>query len=346
MTGPWSSRLVLRDPTVDAAVLETRPRRHRPLRPRLAQVQRRGGAQRRRRPPGAGRHRGHRGPRQGQADHRRGRRGLLRAQRRRRAGGGDGRREPGRADLGHHGSHERARAGARPRQGQGRGAGGGAERPDDRPLRRASGRSRCSGRARSRRPSRGRRCTTSRTPCSPPRSPTAWGSAREHPAGAAHLHHRFLPGPGAAQLLQRASVPGAARLRPQRPRHGRHGADRARARRPRPAHRRDRRPRRPPRRGHPRLGRRPRRPPSTHPVREDDDLRGREPGEVAALLPPGAARGRRPGRADRPRGLPRRRTPSCAPSRWPAPATSWSSSATSSPASGSRSSTSSPSRPR
>ena len=104
MTGPWSSQLVLRDPTIDAAVLESA----------------RGGIVR----SGLGWRKCSVGAVLNVAADHLGLggiediddlakvkqiiaevgRGLLRAQRRRRAGGGDGRGEPGRADLGHHGS--------------------------------------------------------------------------------------------------------------------------------------------------------------------------------------------------------------------------------------------------
>ena len=57
MTGPVGSQLVLRDPAGRRGGAGDGARRHRALRPRLAQVRRRRGAQRRLRPPGPGRHR-------------------------------------------------------------------------------------------------------------------------------------------------------------------------------------------------------------------------------------------------------------------------------------------------
>ena len=69
-------------------------------------------------------------------------------------------------------------------------------------------------------------------------------------------------------------------------------------------------------------------------IREDEDLRGPPARRGRRPAAPGAARRRLPGRADRPRRLPEEDAVLRALG-WPAPATWWSSSATSSPASGS-----------
>ncbi len=55
--------------------------------------------------------------------------------------------------------------------------------------------------------------------------------ARRDPPGPAHLRHHVLPGAGPHERVQRASVQGAVRLRPQRARGRRDGRPRAAARR-------------------------------------------------------------------------------------------------------------------
>ena len=62
--------------------------------------------------------------------------------------------------------------------------------------------------------------------------------ARCDPPGAAHVRHDVLPGAGPHERLQRASVQGRVRLRPQRARRRHHGGSGAASRRHRPPHRR------------------------------------------------------------------------------------------------------------
>ena len=62
--------------------------------------------------------------------------------------------------------------------------------------------------------------------------------ARRDPPGPAHVRHDVLPGAGPHERVQRASVQGRVRLRAQRARGGRDGRAGAAARRHRPAHRR------------------------------------------------------------------------------------------------------------
>ena len=229
-------------------------------------------------------------------------------------------------------------------KGEGGGAGGGPERPDDHPLPGRAADPAAAGRARSPRRIEGKALHNVQNAMFAAAIAHGMGvGGGEHPPGAAHLLERLLPGAGAAQLLQRAPVPGAPRLRPQRPRHGGGGADGARARRPRPAHRRDRLARRPPRRGHPRPGAAPPRPPSTSSCcARTTTCAAAGPARwptccARASLDAGFPAERIvPGFFSRGGVGPRRRW------RWPAPATWWSSSATTSPASGSRSSASSP----
>ena len=237
MTGPWASHLVLRDPTVDAAVLETA----------------RGGIVR----AGLGWRKCKVGAVLNVASDHLGMGGVkdldelaevkrvvvevaqdcVRAQRRRRAGGADGRAQPGQADLRDH----------------------------------ATGRTiSCAGTSASRRAGRWRwrRGSTAGMIVlydGEEQIPLLW--ARQIPATVeGHAIHNvqnamfataiahamgislenirqglrtfttdFFQTPGRHELLQRASVPGAARLRPQRPRHDGDGADDPRADRQRPA---------------------------------------------------------------------------------------------------------------
>ena len=72
----------------------------------------------------------------------------------------------------------------------------------------------------------------------------AWHQARCHPPGPAHVRLDVLPGAGPDERVQRASVQGAVRLWPQRARGRRDGRPRAAARRHRPPHRGARRSRR------------------------------------------------------------------------------------------------------
>ena len=73
--------------------------------------------------------------------------------------------------------------------------------------------------------------------------------ARRDSTGPAHVRFDFLPGAGPHERVQRAPVQGAAGLRSQRARRGNHGGTGAASRCHRPAHRGARRSRRPSRRG-------------------------------------------------------------------------------------------------
>ncbi len=238
MTGPWASHLVLRDPAVDAAVLETA----------------RGGIVR----TGLGWRKCKVGAVLNVAADHLGMGGIndldelaevkqvvvevaqewcvLNADDERVARMAE--HSHGQAHLRHHAARERAGAPAHPRQGPGRGAGGGLERADDRALRGRGADPAAVGAAD---PGHHRGARPAQRPERHVRHrhrSRHGDQPGEHPPGPAHLHHRLLPDPGPHEFLQRASLPGAARLRPQRSRHGSHGADDPRADRHRPAHRR------------------------------------------------------------------------------------------------------------
>ena len=126
----------------------------------------------------------------------------------------------------------------------------------------------------------------------------------EHPPGPAHLHHRLLPDPGPDELLQRAPLPRAARLRPQRPRHDGHGADHPRAHRERPA---DRRPRRARATAATRTSSSspapPPRPSTSSSCARTTTCRGRSRGDTGALVRQGLLAAGFPGGPHLPRGL-------------------------------------------
>ena len=174
---PVASQLVLRDPHGRRGGAGDGARRHRALRPRLAAVQRRRGAQRRLRPPGPGRGR--------DLDDLAWSSGWSSRWRRTSACStpttSGWRAWPSTARASRSTSRmdrkQRAGAPARPRARQGGGAGGGAERPHARALRGRGADPAALG-APDPGDARGAgRSTTSRTPCSPRRSPTRWGSA-------------------------------------------------------------------------------------------------------------------------------------------------------------------------
>ena len=217
MTGPVAARMVLRDPSVELAVLETA----------------RGGLLR----AGLGYRRANVGAVLNvQADHL-GLRGVdtledlaqvkrivievaqrhRGAQRRRPAVPEDGRLHQGRPHLlRHHEPPPRAGARAHPRGRPGGGAGGGDQRPHDHPLRPRHphpaavdppdpGDARGPGAAQ-----RPERDVRRRHRLQPGRG------AGGHPPRPAHLRHHLLPGAGPAQRLRRAPLQGDPRLRPQR----------------------------------------------------------------------------------------------------------------------------------
>ena len=174
------------------------------------------------------------------------------------------------------------------------------------------------------------------TPCSPRPIAYARGVAVENiRQGLRTFDHRLLPDAGPAERLRRAPLPRDARLRPQRRPHGGAGRTvrqlRCTSRRigviAAPGDRRDEDIRA--------LAPRPPRQPSTYIfLREDEDLRGRAPGEVGELLREGLLAAGFPAERICTRST-ARRTPSSTPWRWPAPAIWSSSSARSSSASGS-----------
>ena len=139
------------------------------------------------------------------------------------------------------------------------------------------------------------------------------------PPGPAHLRLHVLPGPGTHERLQRASLQGAVRLRAQRARGRGHGRPGAAARRPGPAHRGAGRSRRPPRRGsrrHRARGGRPLRPLHLPARRQPARAQGRR----GAAHPGGGTARRRRGRARRSPSFPTSRRPSTPRSTWDSPA--------------------------